>query len=96
MPNISIYSPVGMSNAEAGITTLAPSPPLAGKKIAALDNGKAGADYLLTAMARRLAKETGAEFIGLHRKQTAATPCESPLLETLISEADVVLTGTAD
>lgn len=96
MRNTSIYSPVGLSNTEAGITTLAPAPPLAGRKIAALDNGKAGADHLLTAMAERLAKKTGAEFIGLHRKGTAATPCETPLLETLIAEADVVLTGTAD
>ena len=96
MPGISIYSPTGMSNAEAGVTTLAPSLSLAGRKIAALDNGKAGADHLLTAMATRLAKQTGAEFIGLRRKGTAATPCEAALLETLIAEADVVLTGTAD
>ena len=47
-------------------------------------------------MGTRLAKQTGAEFIGLRRKGTAATPCEAALLETLIAEADVVLTGTAD
>ena len=96
MTETKIYSPGGMSNADAGITTLAPSPTLAGKRIAALDNGKAGADHLLTAMGERLAERSGATFVGLHRKGSAATPCEPDLLETLVREADIVLTGTAD
>ena len=96
MSEMKIYSPEGLSNADAGITTLTPNPTLAGKRIAALDNGKAGANHLLTAMATRLAERSGATFVGLHRKGGAATPCEPDLLETLVREADIVLTGTAD
>jgi len=77
MSEMKIYSPEGLSNADAGITTLTPNPTLAGKRIAALDNGKAGANHLLTAMATRLAERSGATFVGLHRKGSAATPCEA-------------------
>ena len=63
---------------------------------AALDNGKTGAARLLQSMGEALAERTGAIFVGVHQKQTAATPCEPNLLERLASEAEVVLTGTAD
>ena len=51
---------------------------------------------LFNAMGEALAERTGAIFVGVHQKQTAATPCEPNLLERLASEAEVVLTGTAD
>jgi len=78
-------------------TALAASPDvLAGRRIAVLDNGKPGAAWLMTRVAEQLAARSGAEFIGLHRKRTAATPCEDALLETIASQAELVLTGTAD
>lgn len=91
-----IYSPEGSTDPDAAPVLLTPVGALAGKRIAALDNGKTGADRLLAAMGRRLAQRTGATFVGIHQKGTAATPCEPALLERLEREAEVVLTGTAD
>ncbi|MFB0976372.1 MAG: hypothetical protein QMC73_01805 [Myxococcota bacterium] len=79
------------------MTRLSPSPnALAGMRLLALDNGKPGADFLLRRAGERLAERTGAVFVGLHRKKTAATPCEEELLDQIIQDADIVLTGTAD
>ncbi len=76
---------------------LAPSPELLStRRLAVLDNGKPGAALLMTQMAERLAERTGVEFVGVHRKRTAATPCDDALLEAIAAEADLVLTGTAD
>ena len=47
-------------------------------------------------IAQGLARRSGLEFVGVHRKATAATPCEEALLEQIAQEADFVLTGTAD
>lgn len=70
--------------------------PLSGRRIAVLDNGKPGAAGLLSRIAERLAERAGAEFIGVRRKRTAATPCEDALIDELAESADLVLTGTAD
>ena len=96
MPKISIYSPEGLANPLADETPINRITPLAGRRIAALDNGKAGADTLLGRMAERLAARTRGEFKGVRRKGSAATPCEPDLLASLAAEADLVLTGTAD
>ena len=79
------------------MTSLSATPDaLAGVRVLALDNGKPGADFLLRRAGERLAERTGAVFVGLHRKKTAATPCEEELLDQIILDADIVLTGTAD
>jgi hypothetical protein len=76
---------------------LAPIPAqLIGQRIIALDNGKPGADRLLTQLAERLAARTGATFVRTVRKGSAATPCEPSLLAEIVAEADLVVTGTAD
>lgn len=69
---------------------------LAGRRLAVLDNGKPGAALVMTHIAERLAERTGIEFVGVHRKRTAATPCAEALLEEIAGGADLVLTGTAD
>ena len=90
-----IYSPEGQRVQQT--RSLAPTPAaLAELRIAALDNGKPGADWLLRAFGEELAQRTGASFVGVHRKGSAATPCEDALLERLAEEADLVVTGTAD
>ena len=90
-----IYSPEGQSVQQSH--SLAPTPaPLAELRIAALDNGKPGADCLLRAFGEELAQRTGVAFVGVHRKGSAATPCEDALLERLVAEADLIVTGTAD
>jgi hypothetical protein len=96
VPKLEIYSPEGLADEAAGITPISPGKPLAGLRVAVLDNGKSGADILLGRMAERLAKRSRAEFVGIHRKGSAATPCEPELLDRLTREADLILTGTAD
>jgi hypothetical protein len=79
------------------MTSLAPSPEtLAGLRVMALDNGKPGAELLLRRAGERFAERTGAVFIGVERKRTAATPCEQELFDEIAKNADIVLTGTAD
>jgi hypothetical protein len=92
---IKIYAPDGADGGH--VHALAPAPTvLAGKRIAVLDNGKPGADILLGQLAQDLSRRTGASYVGLHRKGSAATPCEATLIDRLAAEADLVLTGTAD
>ncbi|MCR9094251.1 MAG: hypothetical protein NXI30_08540 [bacterium] len=96
MAATNIYSPEGSVDPNAMPTARVAIGALAGKRIAALDNGKAGAAHLLRAMGQSLATRTGATFVGVFQKQTAATPCETDLLDRLAAEVEVVLTGTAD
>ncbi len=92
---IRILSPEG--NVGAGVVGLAPSPDvLAGRRLAVLDNGKPGAAWLMTRVAEQLVARAGVDFVGVHRKRTAATPCEDDLIDEIAEEADLVLTGTAD
>jgi len=92
---IRIHSPEGGVGRPA--RALAGSPDvLVGLRLAALDNGKPGAEPLLRRIAEGLARRTGASFVGVRRKRTAATPCEEELLAELGEAADLVLTGTAD
>lgn len=65
-------------------------------RIGVLDNGKPGAAELLAGAAEALAARTRLSFAGMHRKGSAATPCEPALFDTFEQEADLVLTGTAD
>jgi hypothetical protein len=90
-----IYAPDG----EVGraTTPLAALPErLSNQRILCLDNGKPGADRVLERLALGAAERTGAVYAGLVRKGSAATPCEDELLERIRSQADWVLTGTAD
>jgi hypothetical protein len=90
-----ILSPEG-NVGERGVV-LARSPEvLAGQRLAVLDNGKPGAVAMLTAVAESLAARAGIEFVGVHRKRTAATACQDELIEEIEGGADLVLTGTAD
>ena len=95
MSPIHIYAPDGCVGVAS--RTLAPAPTgLAGRRLAVLDNGKPGADRLLGHAAERIAQRTGAHYLGIRRKGSAATPCEPDLLHELETEADLILTGTAD
>jgi len=92
---IRILSPEG--SVGAAVASLASSPDvLAGRRLAVLDNGKPGAAWLLTRLAEQLAARAGADFVGVHRKRTAATPCADELLDEIAAGSDLVLTGTAD
>lgn len=93
--SLQILSPEGRVGARR--VPLAPSPEvLAGRRLAILDNGKPGAAHLMQRVAERLVERAGVDFVGVHRKRTAATPCQDELIEKIAEEADLVLTGTAD
>ncbi len=90
-----ILSPQGSVGARW--VSLAASPEvLSGRRLAVLDNGKPGAALVMIGVAERIAERAGVEFVGVHRKRTAATPCEDALIEEIAEGADLVLTGTAD
>lgn len=95
MGSIRIYAPDGVAGpAQTNLASIPDS--LGGRRIVVLDNGKPGAEELLTGIAEQLRDRTGGVFAGLRRKGSAATPCEDPLLDRIVGEADLVLTGTAD
>ena len=96
MSSTLIYSPEGHTDALLERTPRTSIKKLAGLRIGDLDNGKAGADHLLGRMGVELAKKTSGIYVGCFRKQTAATPCETELIDRLAKEVEVVLTGTAD
>ena len=75
----------------------APSPhSISGLRIVVLDNGKPGAARVLSGVARGLSSRTGATFVGVVQKGSAATPCEPELLQEMRARGDLFLTGTAD
>ena len=90
-----ILSPEGRVG-ERGVQLAASPALLTGRRLVVLDNGKPGAALVMTRVAERIAERTGAEFVGVRRKRTAATPCEDELIEAIAGEADLALTGTAD
>jgi len=90
-----IYAPDGTVGGAPSVLAAAPAT-LSGQRLVALDNGKPGADLLLGETGRHVARRTGATFLGVQRKGSAATPCEPDLLAALQAEADLILTGTAD
>ena len=90
-----ILSPEG-SVGERRVALAATPHQLAGLRVAVLDNGKPGAERVMTRIAERLVERAGVAFVGARRKRTAATPCDEGLIEEIAAEADLVLTGTAD
>ena len=85
------------------MVALAPSPDaLAGLRIAVLDNGKANADVVMTRAAETLAARTGANVSLVTKKgprgesANAAIPMAPDIMERLLAESDLVITGAAD
>jgi hypothetical protein len=92
---VQILDPTGRVGAPAA--RLAPGlDVLTGKRIAVLDNLKPHAGQIMGAIARGLAVRTGAR-VGLEiAKVSAALPVEPEIVERLLAEADLVITGSAD
>lgn len=90
-----IYSPDGFVGRQIqGLAEAAK--PLAEARIVGLDNRKPGAAVLIEGAGQRIADITGATWVGIKVKGTAATPVEDDVLEALVNDADYVITGTAD
>lgn len=96
MPKLKIYSPEGLADPSQAPTPITPLSSLRGRKVLALDNGKAGADILLTRLGEKLASRIHGEWAGIRAKGSAATPCEENLLGDFVREEGIVLTGSAD
>lgn len=75
---------------------------LAGQRIAVLDNGKPNAGVVMVRAAESLAARTGAEVTLVTKKgpqgrsANAAIPMARDILERLLNESDLVITGAAD
>ena len=64
-----------------------------------LDNGKPNARLLMERLGEQLAERTGAQLTLVTDKgpgHNAATPCSGPVLDRIVEEVDLVLTGSAD
>ncbi len=90
-----VYAPDGPTGSDSPALA-SPAARLKGTRVAVLDNGKPNAARLMSMAAERFARRVGAQFVGVRQKGSAATPCEPELIEALIGDADLVLTGTAD
>ena len=93
-----VYAPDGEPGAAPA--TLAPGRAvLSGARIGVLDNGKPNAGLLLSRVGEQLAARTGAELTLVTEKgpgANAATPCTTAVMDRLVADCDVVLTGSAD
>ena len=90
-----IYSPAGFVGRPVHGLAEAPKP-LQESRIVGLDNRKPGAAVLIESAGQRIAQITGANWLGVRVKGTAATPVEEDVLSGLVNDADYVITGTAD
>jgi hypothetical protein len=95
---VKIYAPDGGIGGPT--RALAPSPQLlTGLRIGVLDNGKPNARELMVRAAEQLASRTGARVALVTDKgagRNAATPCSDEVLDRLVDDVDVVVTGSAD
>lgn len=89
-----IYAPDGDVGSPAA-TLAAPLPVMTGKRIGILDNTKPNAGALLERLAQRLVARTGA-VLTLVETKNAALAAPDDVIARLESEADLVLTGSAD
>lgn len=90
-----IYSPAGSVGRPVHGLAQAPKP-LRQSSIVGLDNGKPGAALLIERAGQCIAQISGASWLGVKAKGSAATPVEDQLLSELVNDADFVITGTAD
>lgn len=70
--------------------------PLRESTVIGLDNGKPGAAVLIESAGQFIAQASGASWLGVRAKGSAATPVEDALLSDFVNDADFVITGTAD
>lgn len=94
MATVRVYDPTAPSRVRRG--DLAPRPAgLAGAVVGILDNGKANAGLLMTAIADELKRRHGVRDV-IVRKKPVAGPASPQVVADLKSRCDVVLVGSAD
>ena len=71
-------------------------PPLAGLRLAILDNRKPNFELLATLLAEKLLADCGLKSITHHSKEHASVGAGDEILDRIAKSADLVLTGSAD
>ena len=94
MATIKVYDPTAASSVRGG--ALAPRlPDLRGRMVGVLDNGKANAGVLMTAIAEELRTRHGVRDIVVRTKPVAG-PASPETVRVLKEQTDFVLIGSAD
>ncbi|MGH9093298.1 MAG: UGSC family (seleno)protein, partial [Acidimicrobiales bacterium] len=88
---------VPTNEVDPGRASLAPRPSsLAGLRLGVLDNGKPNSDRLLEALVAGLARATGLEASVWRRKPAIGRLAPAVMVDELVAQADVVVTGVGD
>lgn len=95
MATLEVLEPVGQVRELAPVQLNAIGP-LAGRRLAILDNGKPNFRMLATLIAERIQSDDGAASIAHFAKENAAVGATPELLDEIARSADLVLTGSAD
>ncbi|MGK9283488.1 UGSC family (seleno)protein [Sinorhizobium meliloti] len=69
---------------------------LKGLRIALIDNTKVNAQQLLRKIGNILVRDYGATQACVYRKKHASTPVHDPLIEELVQDADIIISGIGD
>ena len=95
MNTIEVLEPAGRQQ-ELAARALRPLGPLAGKRLAILDNQKPNFRRLATLAAEGLRDEFSLTQIGYYSKENATVPAPPETLDRIAQTVDFVLTGSAD
>jgi hypothetical protein len=92
---IEVLDPAGQAQKPTALQCN-PAVPLAGRRLAILDNAKPNFQRLATLVAGRLRDECSLQGIAYFRKENPAVGARPELLDQIAHSADLVLTGSAD
>lgn len=95
MATIEILEPAGQVQKLEPLQLTA-VPPLAGLRLAILDNRKPNFELLATLLAEKLLADCGLKSITHFSKEHASVGAGDELLDRIAKSADLVLTGSAD
>ena len=95
MTTIEVLDPAGQVQKLAALQCN-PVVPLAGRRLAILDNAKPNFQRLATLVAGKLRDEYSLQGIAYFRKENPAVGASPELLDRIAHSADLVLTGSAD
>ncbi len=95
MTTIEVLDPAGQVQKLAALQCN-PVGPLAGRRLAILDNAKPNFHALANLVAGKLRDDCSLEGIDYYRKENPAVGASAELLDEIAQSADLVLTGSAD
>jgi hypothetical protein len=95
MTMIEVIDPAGQIQKRATLQCN-PVVPLAGRRLAILDNAKPNFQRLATLVAGKLREDCSLEGVAYFRKENPAVGASRGLLDQIAQSADLVLTGSAD